>query len=57
MQAGDTRLIDAAHHGRAAEVAALLADGADVNESRTDGITALHFACSRGHAEIVTRPS
>ena len=33
---GDTPLIDAARHGRAADVAALLADGADVNEPKTD---------------------
>ena len=35
MRAGDTPLIDAARHGRAADVAALLADGADVNEPKT----------------------
>ena len=46
MRAGDTALIDAARHGRAADVAALLADGADVNEPKTsgDGVTALWVA-------------
>ena len=37
MNEGDTPLIDAARHGRAADVEALLADGADVNEPKTDG--------------------
>ena len=56
MRAGDTPLIDAARNGRAADVAALLADGADVNEPKTDGTgaTALHVACHRGKAKIVT---
>ena len=46
----------AAHNGRAADVAALLADGADVNEKTTEGsdYTALHFACMKGHIDIVT---
>ena len=35
-------LIDAARHGRAADVAALLADGADVNEQNPDQ-TRAHF--------------
>ena len=56
MREHDTRLIDAARHGRVADVAALLADGADVNEPKTDGSgnTALQIACVFGHAEIVT---
>ena len=37
MREHDTPLIDAARHGRAADVVALLADGADVNEPKTDG--------------------
>ena len=55
--AHDTPLIDAARHGRAADVAALLAGGADVNEPKTDGsgVTALHIACYFGRAEIVTK--
>ena len=56
MLQGDTPLIDAARHGRAAGVAALLADGADVNEPKTDGsgATALYVACQEGHTEIAT---
>ena len=37
MLGGDTPLIDAVRHGRAADVAALLAGGADVSEPKTDG--------------------
>ena len=36
MQAGDTLLIDAARHGRAADVEGLVAWRADVNEKATD---------------------
>ena len=56
MQYGDTRLIDAARHGRAADVAALLAGGADVNEPMTDGsgMTALFVACQEGHTKVIT---
>jgi ankyrin repeat protein len=52
----DTPLIDAVRHGRVADVAALLADGADVNEPKTDGsgVTALYIACYHGHTEAVT---
>ncbi len=51
MHEGDTPLIDAARHGRVADVAALLAGGADVNEPKTngEGDTALHVACAYGH--------
>ena len=54
---GGTPLTEAARHGRAADVAALLAGGADVNEPKTDGsgVTALHIACYFGRAEIVTK--
>ena len=40
-------LLRAARDGRAADVAALLADGADVNEPKTDGsgVTALLVTC------------
>ena len=57
MLQGDTPLIDAARHGRAAGVAALLADGADVNEPKTDGsgATALYVACQEGRTEVVTK--
>ena len=36
-------LIDAARHGRAADVVVLLAGGADVNETTTDGVTPLYI--------------
>ena len=57
MRAGDTPLIDAARHGRLADVAALLVDGADVNEPKTDGsgLTALFVASQEGHAEVATK--
>ena len=56
MRAGDTPLIDSARNGRATDVAALLADGADVNEPKTNGsgATPLYIACQEGHAEVVT---
>ena len=53
MRAGD-RLFDAARRGRAADVAALLADGADVNEPKEYGMTALYIACVHGFTDIVT---
>ena len=55
MLEGDTPLIDAARHGRAADVAALLAGGADVNEPKTDGSgkTALYVACKIGLTEVI----
>ena len=54
---GYTPLIDAAYHGHAANVVALLADGADVNEPRADGLggTALQAASLRGHVKIVKK--
>ncbi len=57
MRAGDTPLIDAARNGRAADVTALLAGGADVDEPKTDGCgaTALYVACQEGHTEVVTK--
>ena len=48
-------LIVAARHGSAAEVAALLAGGADVNEPMSDGETPLFIACQEGHTEVVTK--
>ena len=54
MLASDTPLIDAVRSGRVADVLALLADGADVNEPQTDGVTALYIASQEGHAEIAT---
>ena len=37
-----------------AEVRALLTRGADVNAAQGDGMTALHWAAERGHAELTT---
>ena len=42
-------LINAARDGRAADVAALLAGGADVNEPNLNGVTPLYIACQEGH--------
>ena len=49
-------LTSAAVCGDMAEVAALIADGADVNEPMTDedGGTPLLLAVYKGHAEVVT---
>ena len=63
-RARQRRLFDAARLGRADDVAALLADGADVNKPMTDGATLLHIAtnqgvtpllvaCHHGHPEVV----
>ena len=46
------RLREAARDGAVAVVRALVADGADVNAARGDGMTALHFAAERGHAAV-----
>ena len=48
MREGDTPLIDAAWHGRAADVAALLAGGAEVNEANVFGSWPLWVACFNG---------
>ena len=57
----DTPLVHAARCNRAADVVALLADGADVNEPNTTGgrfgspgTTALHVACTYGYNAVVT---
>ena len=47
MQAGDTPLIDAARDGRVADVTALLADGADVNERTFAKGAAIIVACAK----------
>ena len=46
------RLLEAARDGAAEVVRALVKDGADVNAARGDGMTALHFAAERGHADV-----
>jgi ankyrin repeat protein len=43
---------DAAARGDKAAVAKLLKDGADVNGSQGDGLSALHWAAERGDAEL-----
>ena len=57
MRAGDTPLIDAARHGRVADVWALL-EGRLLRRAnvKTDGsgATALYIACQEGHTEVVT---
>ena len=54
----DTALSDACRCGELAEVAALIADGADVNEplfaGPHRGVTPLLVAAHRGHAEITS---
>ena len=57
MREGDTPLTHAARHGHVADVAALLAGGANVNEPTTDGSckTALSIACHRGHTEVAAK--
>ena len=52
MRAGDTPLIDAARHSRTANIAALLTNSADVNEPKTNGMTALFIACQEGHTQL-----
>ncbi len=49
----DITILDAARAGDRAAVRALLASGADVNEVAGDGMTPLHWAVERGHAEVV----
>ena len=48
----DDRLLETARDGVAEVVRGLVRDGADVNAARGDGITALHFAAERGHADV-----
>ena len=45
-------IIEAARRGDAEAVRSLLDQGVDVNEARGDGMTALHRAAERGHAEV-----
>ena len=48
----DAPVADAAMHGDAEAVRALLADGADVNAAHGDGMTGLHWVALNGSAEI-----
>ena len=55
MREHDTPLIEAARHGCAVDVAALLGGGAEVEEpSKTDGSgdTPLYMAYLEGHVEV-----
>src|SRR5262249_31441969 len=45
-------LIEAAYHGNADIVAYLLTQGASLESSTKDGLTALAFACKAGHTDI-----
>ena len=56
MRTGVAPFIDAVWDGRADEVTALLAGGADANKPMTDGSgrTPLYMACREGHTEIAT---
>ena len=47
-------LILAASRGEAAEVEALLADGANPTAADYDQRTALHLACSEGHERVAS---
>ena len=47
-----SRVVDAARQGDRASVRTLLTQGADVNASEGDGMTALHWAARRGDAEL-----
>jgi ankyrin repeat protein len=49
----DTPVADAARRGDLIAVRALLAQGADVNAARADGMTALHWAADRADAGMV----
>lgn len=53
MQTSSGALYAAAYHGRAADVEALLADGAELDWRHPDGgATALYLACELGHGEV-----
>ncbi len=54
-QAPSAPLADAARRGDVARVSALLAEGAQVNQTLGDGTTALHWASRQGNVDLVTR--
>ena len=49
-----SELVHAVWNERAADVAALLADGADVNEASVGGYTPLIIACYKHNLVVVT---
>jgi ankyrin repeat protein len=49
----DSPVADAAMRGDTAQIRVLLREGADVNAAQGDGMTALHWAASRGDATLV----
>ena len=49
----DQQLVEAAAERDGRTVRALLSDGVDVNSSRADGTTALHWAVHRDDLELV----
>src|SRR3954471_4649333 len=50
--AGAAAFVDAAMNGNRDAVGALLKDGADVNTTQADGMTALHWAAQKGDVEL-----
>lgn len=52
VRAGDTGLPDAAQAGNQALVASMIKQGADVNATQGDAVTALHWAARRGDAAM-----
>jgi ankyrin repeat protein len=50
--AGTAAFVDAAMNGNRDAVRALLKDGADVNTTQADGMTALHWAAQKGDVEL-----
>ena len=50
----ESPVADAAMDGEADRVRALVAEGADVNASQGDGMTALHWAARRGDEDLAT---
>ncbi len=53
-ESGRAPVADAAMKGDREAIRALLRQGADVNEARGDGMSALHWAAERGDAETVS---
>ncbi|NNF25803.1 MAG: ankyrin repeat domain-containing protein, partial [Gemmatimonadetes bacterium] len=49
----DAPVADAAERGDLEAVRALLRDGADVNASQGDGMSALHWAAMNGDADMI----